>query len=157
MRNPSCGTPFQVTPTTRQRFDPFSISLFSTPFLFRRHHATTMKIPYQLARPLLVAGLTWSTCAFVQNPLRTAWAPYRGTRVLAMSSSTVSATLPSWSDLVQQSSTTAAGKALNDEVALRKKGEGSAARENTLRMFGRDGEPVVTLYRYVDGVPITCS
>jgi hypothetical protein len=38
---------------------------------------------------------------------------------------------------MERSAATSVGKALNDEVALRKEGEGSAARENTLRKFGR--------------------
>eukprot|EP00977_Amphora_coffeiformis_P018753 scaffold6695_cov155-Amphora_coffeaeformis.AAC.6 len=71
----------------------------------------------------------------------------RAASFLAMSSTATTAAVPSWTDLVEQAAATPVGKALNNEVSLRKEGKGSAARENTLRKFGRDGEPVVTLYR----------
>jgi len=53
----------------------------------------------------------------------------------------------SWTTLQDQTAATPVGKALNDEVQLRQTGQGSAARENTLRKFGSKAEPAVTLYR----------
>ena len=100
-----------------------------------------MGIFRHLSRPLVLAGLSLSAHSFTS--------PHSATlgraSVLAMSSTT--ATMPSWAELAEQSASTPVGKALNNEVALRKEGNGSAARENTLRKFGKDEEPVVTLYR----------
>lgn len=115
-----------------------------------------MKIPIHLFRPLVFAGISFSAHSFIHRPsfnrplsvqpfsTKSAWQS-----VLSMSSATASSAIPAWGDLAEQSAATPIGKALNDEVSLRKEGKGSAARENTLRKFGRDGEPVVTLYRYV--------
>ena len=103
-----------------------------------------------LLRPLLVAGLSLSGAYSFTLPSSKSSTLGQRASVLAMSSTTSAATqLPSWSDLADQAASTAVGQALNAEVALRREGNGSAARENTLRKFGKEEEPVVTLYRYV--------
>ena len=101
-----------------------------------------MGILRQLSRPFLLAGLSLSAHSFIQTSLSRGSASF-----LAMSTATTTASVPSWTDLVERSAANPVGKALNKEVSLRKEGKGSAARENTLRKFGRDGEPIVTLYR----------
>jgi glutathione S-transferase len=55
--------------------------------------------------------------------------------------------VPSWSDLQQTAGATKVGAALNEEVLRRSKGDGSAHVQNTLRKFGKDNEPPITLYR----------
>jgi len=70
---------------------------------------------------------------------------------LAMSAGTAavveSKTVPTWEELKQQSAASSVGKALNDEVEHRLEGEGSAHVQNTLRKFGKEGNPRITLYR----------
>ena len=101
-----------------------------------------MGVLLQLSRSFLLAGFGLSAHSFIQQRV----ARGSATSFLAMSSATTAA-VPSWTDLAERAGATPVGKALNNEVSLRKEGKGSAARENTLRKFGRDGEPVVTLYR----------
>lgn len=100
----------------------------------------------QLSRSLLLVGYSWSAYSFTttHHPGGLLFRN-RPSTFLAMSSTTT--TTPSWTDLIEQAASTPVGKALNTEVSLRKEGKGSASRENTLRTFGREGEPVVTLYR----------
>ncbi|GKY91879.1 hypothetical protein MPSEU_000159500 [Mayamaea pseudoterrestris] len=65
-----------------------------------------------------------------------------------MSSTTASTAPASWSDLQDRVASTPVGKALNDQVQLRKEGYGSPHVQNTLRMFdSTGGEPQITLYR----------
>lgn len=138
-----------------------------------------MGILQHLSRPLFIAGLGAGAYSFSHSPASTTsfhhhsrllpqilFAGQSSVSSLAMSTTTASSSttsVPSWSDLAKESAATPVGKALNTEVSLRKEGKGSAARENTLRKFGRQGEPVVTLYRYVknttsrhvNGIPIS--
>jgi hypothetical protein len=64
-----------------------------------------------------------------------------------MTSSTSSTTILSWSELQEQVGNTLVGKALNNEVKQRLQGNGSAHVQNTLRLFGSNDEPQITLYR----------
>lgn len=77
-----------------------------------------------------------------------ALAPQSRTR-LKMSSTINEPTtsLPSWNDLVEQAGGRKVGKALNQEVALRQQGKGSAHVQNSIRTFGSSEEPAITLYR----------
>jgi hypothetical protein len=80
-------------------------------------------------------------------PLADAFVPMQASvtrRTLLMSAATTS--IPSWLDLKTASIQTPVGKALEEQVALRKKGEGSAHVHNTLRTFGK-GTPEITLFR----------
>ena len=115
-----------------------------------------MRLFRRLSRSFVVTGLSvslgtfsFSHSRYLSPPRAAGQAFSSGARASSLSMSTASTTtaLPSWADLVEQAAATPVGKALNNEVALRKEGKGSAARENTLRTFGRDGEPLVTLYR----------
>lgn len=86
--------------------------------------------------------------------------PFRGTRavsfasakILAMSATgttTATTALPSWADLKDTLSSTPVGKALNEEVELRKQGKGSAHVHSTLRKFEDKSSdaPAITFYR----------
>jgi len=64
-----------------------------------------------------------------------------------MSAASVSTSVPSWSDLKSKSEATPVGQALVNEIALRKDGKGSAHVQNTLRTFGRNPSPDITLFR----------
>ena len=67
-----------------------------------------------------------------------------------MSSTTSStATLPSWSELQTSVAQTPVGSALNKEVELREKGLGSAHVQNRVRLFGEQvgTTPPIKLYR----------
>ena len=65
-------------------------------------------------------------------------------RTLSMSAQVSSA---SWGELKVTSAEQAGGSALNREVELRKTGNGSAARESTLRLFSSQEKPTITLWR----------
>lgn len=65
----------------------------------------------------------------------------------ALRMSTTATDVPTWADLQSQSKVTFAGKALEDEMALRKNGEGSAFVQNTLRTFQSEGTPQITVFR----------
>ena len=56
-------------------------------------------------------------------------------------------TSSSWSDLQDRIASTPVGKALNEQVELRKQGHGSPHVQNTLRQFDSSDEPQITLYR----------
>ncbi len=56
-------------------------------------------------------------------------------------------TSSSWDDLVRQMDTTPVGKALTNELEVRKMGKGSPHVHNTLRKFDSDEDPQVILYR----------
>lgn len=60
--------------------------------------------------------------------------------------STATEAIPTWSDLQKQSVDNFCGKALQEEMALRKDGHGSAFVQNTLRKFGH-ATPQITIYR----------
>jgi len=78
----------------------------------------------------------------VSHPSRTSQFP-----ILHMSSSTAT-TVPSWQNLQAMVAETPVGKALNQEVELRKQGKGSAHVQNTLRLFNsKDPKPPILLYR----------
>ena len=80
-------------------------------------------------------------------PLAVAFVPMQASvtrRTLFMSAATTS--IPSWIDLKAASIQTPVGKAMEEQVALRKKGEGSAHVHNTLRTFAK-GTPELTLFR----------
>ena len=98
-----------------------------------------------------------SRCGLFSAALRAA------TLRLSMSSSSPSSSsaesprtsvLPSWSDLQTEVGSTAVGTSLNEEVALRKTGQGSAHVHNTLRRFAPSATqketgdtPAITVYR----------
>lgn len=103
-----------------------------------------MGILRQLTRSVVLASLSLSAHSFL--PPGGVFHSKGASLFLAMSTASTTS-VPSWTDLVEQSAATPVGKALNKEVSLRKEGKGSASRENTLRTFGRDGDPIVTLYR----------
>ena len=63
------------------------------------------------------------------------------------SMSTATETVPSWTDLQSKSKSTFAGKALENEMTIRKDGQGSAFVHNTLRKFQSEETPVITVYR----------
>jgi hypothetical protein len=65
---------------------------------------------------------------------------------MSMSSATAT-TIPSWADLQDSVASTPVGKALKDEVEIRKEGAGSAHVHSTLRLFGSKEEPQITFYR----------
>jgi hypothetical protein len=65
----------------------------------------------------------------------------------AIESSTSGTIVLSWNELQGQVGKTAVGTALNNEVQLRLDGKGSAHVQNTLRKFGSDSDPQITLYR----------
>jgi hypothetical protein len=72
-----------------------------------------------------------------------------GRRTLVMASTTSLSTtnsIPSWADLKAAAIKTPAGRALEEEVSLRKSGEGSAHVHSSLRTFGK-GTPDITLFR----------
>lgn len=118
---------------------------------------TMMRIYCRLTRPFLFfVGLgTAGVHSFsqfgssVDFPRSAGLKTPRSTLAMSATASATTSSVPSWTDLADQAAATPVGRALNAEVALRKQGRGSAARENTLRKFDREGEPVVTLYRYV--------
>lgn len=58
-------------------------------------------------------------------------------------------TVASWDDLVRHMDETPVGKALTNEVEIRKTGKGSAHVHNTLRTFDPDNnqDPQIILYR----------
>lgn len=62
-------------------------------------------------------------------------------RLLKMSSSITSTTIPSWLDLKEESESTPVGKSLVNEVELRSKGKGSAHVQNRIRQFNSKQEP----------------
>jgi hypothetical protein len=74
----------------------------------------------------------------------------RRTLVMASTTSTSTSTttnsIPSWADLKAAAIKTPAGQALEEQVALRKSGEGGAHVQSTLRTFGK-GTPDITLFR----------
>jgi hypothetical protein len=72
----------------------------------------------------------------------------RRTLVMASTTSTSTTTnsIPSWADLKAAAIKTPAGQALEEQVALRKSGEGGAHVQSTLRTFGK-GTPDITLFR----------
>ena len=128
----------------------FLIISTSLVVLAQNSRSTMGILGQRLSRPLIVAGLSLSGAYSFTLPSSKSSTLGPRAWVLAMSSTTSAATqLPSWSDLADQAASTTVGQALNAEVALRREGNGSAARENTLRKFGKEEEPVVTLYRYV--------
>lgn len=55
--------------------------------------------------------------------------------------------IPAWTDLESKSKTTFAGKALEDEMAQRREGIGSAFVHNTLRKFESESTPEITVFR----------
>jgi hypothetical protein len=66
---------------------------------------------------------------------------------MSMSTSATATTLPSWADLQDSVGSTPVGRALTNEVELRKTGAGSAHVHSTLRTFGSKEEPQITFYR----------
>jgi hypothetical protein len=76
-------------------------------------------------------------------------ASFASAKILAMSASTsaTATTVPSWADLQDSVGSTSVGKALKNEVELRKEGAGSAHVHSTLRKFGASDEPQITFYR----------
>ena len=62
-------------------------------------------------------------------------------RLLKMSSSITSTTIPSWLDLKEESESTLVGKSLVNEVELRSKGKGLAHVQNRIRQFNSKQEP----------------
>lgn len=70
----------------------------------------------------------------------------RRTLVMASTTSTSPNSIPSWADLKAAAIKTPAGQALEEQVALRKSGEGGAHVQSTLRTFGK-GTPDITLFR----------
>jgi len=62
-------------------------------------------------------------------------------------SAQVSSVNSSWGDLKAASGEQAVGGALNQEVELRKTGNGSAHVQSNLRLFGSEEKPKITLYR----------
>jgi len=101
-----------------------------------------------------------SNCLRRQRPSLPFSAPPSSTRTTTTAAKTVvmaaigsaeatTSTAPSWSALQKNAGETDAGRALNDEVALRKRGRGSAFVQNTLRLFDSDDEKdlKITLYR----------
>lgn len=65
----------------------------------------------------------------------------------AQTTTTTTSSSLSWDDLVRQMDNTPVGKALTNEVQIRKTGKGSAHVHNTLRMFDSKEDPQVILYR----------
>jgi hypothetical protein len=116
-------------------------------------HCNTMRVrgfSRRLSKPILFAGLSAGAYSFSSPRLPTpgifgasSSLPHlsRTVSVLRMATTTA-ATLPSWADLAESSAASPVGKALNEEVSLRSEGKGSASRENTLRKFGQEEEPV---------------
>jgi glutathione S-transferase len=76
-------------------------------------------------------------------------ASFASAKILAMSASatTTATTVPSWADLKNNVGSTPVGKALYDEVDLRKEGAGSPHVQSTLRKFGSQDELQITLFR----------
>jgi glutathione S-transferase len=87
------------------------------------------------------------------SPCVTIPSPFQATRVVSFASAKILAmsatatTVPSWVDLQDRVGSTPVGKALKNEVELRKAGAGSAHVHSTLRKFGASDEPQITFYR----------
>ena len=94
-------------------------------------------------RPLLLGAVLLANrgSAFLSSSSNTP----KPTSILKMSTATD--TIPSWADLQSKSKSTFAGKALENEMALRQEGKGSAFVHNTLRKFQSDETPLITVYR----------
>jgi hypothetical protein len=63
------------------------------------------------------------------------------------STSSVASSSRSWGDLQDLSNAQAIGAALNNEMEIRKVGNGSAHVQSKLRLFGSKTQPKITLYR----------
>lgn len=59
----------------------------------------------------------------------------------------VTTSIPTWDELKALASATPVGKALDNDIELRKQGKGSPNVHNKLRKFGDDTLPKYTLYR----------
>lgn len=94
-----------------------------------------------------------SRCGLVSAALRAATVRLSMSSSPSSSSSAASprTTVPSWSDLQTEVGSTAVGTSLNEEVALRKAGHGSAHVHNTLRKFAPSSSPnetpAITVFR----------
>ncbi|GAX18073.1 glutathione S-transferase [Fistulifera solaris] len=69
------------------------------------------------------------------------------THIAASNTPIMTTTTSSWDDLVKQMDATPVGKALTNELEVRKTGKGSPHVHNTLRKFDSDEDPQVILYR----------
>jgi hypothetical protein len=91
-----------------------------------------------------------SPCVTIPPPFQASRvAAFASAKILAMSASTsaTATTVPSWADLQDSVGSTPVGKALKNEVELRKEGLGSAHVHSTLRKFGAKEEPQITFFR----------
>ena len=91
---------------------------------------------------LLVSSMNQGARAFVSKVK-----PLAALAQTTLSMSAVATEMPTWAELQSQSKATFAGKALEEEMARRKQGKGSAFVHNTLRTFQSEGTPQITVYR----------